>query len=171
TIVPSKFPQLLLKENMLDVKSFKDKIPSAGLQSLWEHGQQRPAIFVGDKEMSFINFIYTEEDEDLTFLPKDFSPGFNASSPSVFINTEPVRTDEESAVDPVTERMRTTTDSGGIPKGDTFVVHAGSIATRIRERKCKTKGGSLRPPVKRKLAFGSSTSRTIRTKASALKDD
>nr|GEY76769.1 putative retrotransposon Ty1-copia subclass protein [Tanacetum cinerariifolium] len=28
TIVPSKFPQLLLKENMLDVKSFKDKLPS-----------------------------------------------------------------------------------------------------------------------------------------------
>ncbi|GJV13150.1 hypothetical protein Tco_1354691 [Tanacetum coccineum] len=29
TIVPSKFPQLLLKDNMLDVKSFKDKLPSS----------------------------------------------------------------------------------------------------------------------------------------------
>ncbi|GKC40949.1 hypothetical protein Tco_1053333 [Tanacetum coccineum] len=66
TIVPSKFPQLLLNKNMLDVKSFKDKLPSgieqnpqfqrlgrypasarafydpilflAGLQSSWEHG-------------------------------------------------------------------------------------------------------------------------------------
>ncbi|GJT94129.1 gypsy type transposase [Tanacetum coccineum] len=28
TIVPSKFPQLLLKENMLNVKSFKDELPS-----------------------------------------------------------------------------------------------------------------------------------------------
>ncbi|GJY73986.1 hypothetical protein Tco_0478417 [Tanacetum coccineum] len=67
TIVPSTFPQLLLKENMLDVNSFKDKLPSGieqnpqfqhlggypasarafddpilflvGLQSSWEHGQ------------------------------------------------------------------------------------------------------------------------------------
>ncbi|GJT69637.1 hypothetical protein Tco_1028923 [Tanacetum coccineum] len=171
TIVPSKFPQLLLKENMLDVKSFKDKLPSAGLQSLWEHGQQRPAIFVGGKEMSFRNFIYTEEDEDLTFLPKDFSPGFNIGSPFVSINTEPVRTEEEPATEPVNERVGTTADSGGSPKGDTFVVHARSVAARIRERKCKTRGGSSRPPVKRNLASGSSTSRTVRAKASAMKDD
>ncbi|GJS38583.1 hypothetical protein Tco_0563626 [Tanacetum coccineum] len=187
TIVPSKFPQLLLKENMLDVKSFKDKLPSgieqnpqfqrlgrypvsarafddpilflAGLQSSWEHGQQRPAIFVGGKEMSFRNFIYIEEDEDLTFLPKDLSPGFNIGSPPVSINTEPVRTDEEPTVEPATEpttepvneRVGTTTDSG-------------------EKRKCKTRGGSLRPPVKRKLASGLSTSHTIRAKASALKD-
>ncbi|GJU59771.1 hypothetical protein Tco_1237537 [Tanacetum coccineum] len=172
TIVPSKFPQLLLKENMLDIKSFKDKFPYgieqnpqfqrlsrypvsahafddpilflAGLQSSWENGQQRPTIFVGGKEMSFRNFIYTEEDEDLTFLPKDLSPGFNTRSPSVSINTEPIRTDEEPATD---------------------------VAARIKERKCKTRGGSSRPPVKRKLASGLSTSRTVRAKASALKDD
>ncbi|GKE86017.1 hypothetical protein Tco_1559759, partial [Tanacetum coccineum] len=41
----------------------------------------------------------------------------------------------------------------------------------IRGRKCKTRGGSSRPPVKRKLAFGSSTSRTVHAKASKLKDD
>ncbi|GJY01268.1 hypothetical protein Tco_0359420 [Tanacetum coccineum] len=125
------------------------------------------------------NFIYTEDDEDLTFLPKDFSPGFNIGSPSVSINTEPVRTDEEPAVeptiepatDPVNERVGTTTDLGGNPKGDTFVVHAGSVAARIRERKCKIMGGSSRPRVKRKLAFGSSTLRTIRAKASSMKDD
>ncbi|GJR19906.1 hypothetical protein Tco_0968433 [Tanacetum coccineum] len=197
------FCEILLKENMLDIKSFKDKLPYgidqnlqfqrlgrypvsahafddpilflASLQSSWEHGQHQPAIFVGSKEMSFRNFIYIEEDEDLTFLPKDFSLGFNTGSPSVFINTEPVRADEESAVEPVTEpvneRMGTTTDSGRSPKGDTFVVHAVSVAARIRERKCKTRGGSSRPPVKRKLAFGSSTSRTVRAKASTLKDD
>ncbi|GJT71839.1 hypothetical protein Tco_1031125 [Tanacetum coccineum] len=144
TIVPSKFPQLLLKENMLDVKSFKDKLPSgieqnpqfqclgrypasarafndpilflAGLQSSWEHGQQRPAIFVGGK-------------------------GFNIVSPSVSINTKPVRADKEPAVEPATEpvneRVETTADSGGSPKGDTFVIHAGSVAARIRERKSR----------------------------------
>ncbi|GJS48885.1 putative reverse transcriptase domain-containing protein [Tanacetum coccineum] len=92
----------------------------AGLQSSWEHGQHRPVIFMGGKEMSFKNFIYIEKDEDLTFLPKDFSPGFNTGSTSVFINTEPVKTDEESAVEPATEpvneHMGTTTDSGGVPK-------------------------------------------------------
>nr|GFB86400.1 hypothetical protein [Tanacetum cinerariifolium] len=67
---------------MLDVKSFKDKLTSgikknpyfqrlarypisarafvdpilflAGLQSLWEHGQQRHAIFMGDKDVEGI---------------------------------------------------------------------------------------------------------------------
>nr|GEX71065.1 hypothetical protein [Tanacetum cinerariifolium] len=129
--------------------------------------------------MSFRNFIYTEDEEDLTFLPKDFSPGLNTGSPSVSINTEPVRADEEPAVEPTTEpttepvneRVRTTTDLGRSPKGDTFVVHAGSVVARIRERKCKTRGGSSRPPVKRKLAFGLSASCTVRAKASAIKDD
>ncbi|GJR44107.1 hypothetical protein Tco_1312210 [Tanacetum coccineum] len=114
------------------------------------------------KEMSFRNFIYTEDDEDLTFLPKDFSPGFNIGSPYVSINTEPVRADEkptvEPATEPVNERVKTTADSGGSPKGDTFVVHARSVAARIRERKCKIRGGS-------------STSRTVRAKASIIKDD
>ncbi|GJZ52591.1 putative reverse transcriptase domain-containing protein [Tanacetum coccineum] len=124
TIVPSKIPQLLLKENMLDVKSFKDKLPS---------------------KMSYRNFICTEDDEDLIFLSKDFSPGFNTGSYSVSINTEPVRTDEEPAVEPTTKlatelvnkRMGTTTNSGVSPKGDTFVVHVGSVAARIKERKSR----------------------------------
>nr|GEU54317.1 retrotransposon protein, putative, Ty1-copia subclass [Tanacetum cinerariifolium] len=130
-------------------------------------------------EMSFRNFIYIEDDEDLTFLPKDFSLGFNIGSPSVSINTEPVRADEEPTVEPTTEpatepvneRVGTTADLGGSPKGDTFVVHAGSVVARIRERKCKTMGGSSRPPVKRKMAFGSSISRIVHAKASAIKDD
>nr|GEY26238.1 hypothetical protein [Tanacetum cinerariifolium] len=171
TIVPSKFLRLLLKENILDVKSFKDKLSSgieqnpqfqrlarypvsartfddpflfqARLQSLWEHVQQRPAIFVGGKELTFRNFIYIEDDEDLTFFPKDFSPGFNTGSPSVSINTKPVRADEEPVVEPTTkpatepvnERVGTIVDLRGIPKGDTFFVHAGSVEARIRERK------------------------------------
>nr|GEX09106.1 hypothetical protein [Tanacetum cinerariifolium] len=123
TIVPSKFPRLL-KENMLDVKSFKDKLHSAGLQSSWEHGQQRPAIFVSSKEMSFKNFIYIEDDEDLTFLPNDFSLGFNIGTSSESINTEHVRYKEEPMVEPTTEpvtkpvneRVGTTVDLGGVPK-------------------------------------------------------
>ncbi|GKD55154.1 hypothetical protein Tco_1288541, partial [Tanacetum coccineum] len=104
--------------------------------------------------ISFRNFIYIEEDEDLTFLPKDLSLGFNTDSPFVSINTKPVRTDKEPATEPVKERVGTIADSVGSPKGDTFVVHTRSVAARIRERKCKIRGDSLRPPVKRKLASG-----------------
>nr|GFA51129.1 hypothetical protein [Tanacetum cinerariifolium] len=97
--------------------------------------------------MSFRNFIYTEDDEDLAFLPSDFSLGFNIGSSSVSINIEPVRADEELAVEPTTDLRLSL------------------------ERKCKTRGGSLRPFVKRKLASGSSTSCTVHAKASAIKDD
>nr|GEY22254.1 hypothetical protein [Tanacetum cinerariifolium] len=40
----------------------------------------------------------------------------------------------------------------GSLKPELFVVHPGSVASRIKDRKCKTRGGSSRPPVKRKLA-------------------
>ncbi|GJS14869.1 hypothetical protein Tco_0409341, partial [Tanacetum coccineum] len=125
TIVPSTFPQLLLKENMLDVKSFKDK-----------------SLMVLSKthKMSFRNFIYIGDDEDLTFRPKDFSLGFNTGSPSVSINTEPVRTDKEPTVEPTTEPVNE---------------HVGDY-NRFRGEK---------------LASSSSTSRTVRAKASTMKDD
>nr|GFA31470.1 hypothetical protein [Tanacetum cinerariifolium] len=103
------------------------------------------------EEMSFRNFIYTEEDKDLTFLPKDFSLCFNTSSPSVSINTEPVRADEEPMIKPTTE-----------PATEPVNEH---------EMNCKIRGGSSRPPVKRKLASGSSTSRTIPAKDFLIKDD
>nr|GEV16610.1 hypothetical protein [Tanacetum cinerariifolium]GEV81923.1 hypothetical protein [Tanacetum cinerariifolium] len=122
------FYELLLKENMVGVKSFKDKL-----------------LF----EMSFRNFIYTEDDKDLTFLPKDISPSFNIGSPSVSINTEPGRANEEPVVEPTTKH----------------------VPVNERGEECKTSRDSSRPPVKRKVASSSSTSRTVRTKASALKDD
>ncbi|GJW76739.1 hypothetical protein Tco_0138421 [Tanacetum coccineum] len=116
----------------------------AGLQSSWEHGQQRPAILVGGKEMAFRNFVYAKDEEDLSFLPKEPS----LASPA-----------------------EVTVDSGGSPKHELFVVHAESVAARIKDRKCKTRGGSSRPPVKRKLASGSSNSRATHAKTSTSKDD
>ncbi|GJZ75424.1 hypothetical protein Tco_0639889 [Tanacetum coccineum] len=62
-------------------------------------------------------------------------------------------------------------DSGGNPKPKLFVVHLGSVAARIKDRKCKTRGGSSRPPVKRKIAPRSSTSRATHAKTSSLMDD
>ncbi|GJY34519.1 hypothetical protein Tco_0418988 [Tanacetum coccineum] len=75
-------------------------------------------IFDAPPEMAFRNFIYTEDDDDLAFLPKEPSPGFEV-----------------------------TAESGESPKAGVFVVHPGSVAARIKERKCKTRGGSARPPV------------------------
>nr|GEX95576.1 retrovirus-related Pol polyprotein from transposon TNT 1-94 [Tanacetum cinerariifolium] len=68
------------------------------------------------EEMSFRNFIYIEVDEDLTFLPKDSFLDFNIGSPSVSINTKPVQTNKEPAVEHVNECVGTTADSGGVSK-------------------------------------------------------
>ncbi|GKC66240.1 hypothetical protein Tco_1098838 [Tanacetum coccineum] len=40
------------------------------------------------EQMAFRNFIYTENDDDLAFLPKDPSPGFGTGSPSTSVNTK-----------------------------------------------------------------------------------
>ncbi|GKB40408.1 hypothetical protein Tco_0885350 [Tanacetum coccineum] len=104
---------------------------------------------------------------DLSFLPKEPSPAFCTSSPSMSVNTEPLMTDEE----PVLQPTKATTDSGGSPKREFFVVHPGSVAARMKNRKYKTRGGSSMPPVKRKLVPGSSTACATRAKTSASKDD
>ncbi|GKB53481.1 hypothetical protein Tco_0904234, partial [Tanacetum coccineum] len=117
--------------------------------------------------MAFRNFIYTEDDEDLAFLPKEPSPNFGIGSPSVLVNTEPLKANKE----PKIQLVVVTTDSGGSPKPELFVVHPRSVAARIKDRKCKTRGGSSRPPVKRKLDHRSSTSHATRAKTSSSKDD
>ncbi|GKA24835.1 hypothetical protein Tco_0710868, partial [Tanacetum coccineum] len=96
---------------------------------------------------AFRNFIYTEDDEDLLFLPKEPSPGLNTGSPSVSVNTEPLKADKELVIQPV-EVMA---DSRESLKPELVVVYPGSGAARIKDKKCKTRGGSSRPPVKRKL--------------------
>ncbi|GKD83661.1 hypothetical protein Tco_1350500 [Tanacetum coccineum] len=186
-------PQLLLDENRLNLKSFKDKNPPnidenlyfqrlgrystsvrvfddpimflAGLKPSWEFGKQRLAIIVG--EMPFKNFIYTEDDGDLAFLPKDTSLEFSIGSPSASVNTELPKDVEEPKVQPA----EITTDSGESLKAGVFIMHPGSVAARIKERKGKMRGGSSRPPVKRKLASRSSSSCVVRAKTSVSKDD
>ncbi|GJV13479.1 hypothetical protein Tco_1355020 [Tanacetum coccineum] len=190
SIIYSNYPQLLLDENRLNLKSFKDKLPPnldenpyfqrlgrypisvrvfddpilflACLKPSWKFGQQRPAII-----MAFRNFIYTEDDDDLAFLTKGPSPGFGTGSPSALVNTELPKDVEKPEVQPV----EITTDLGESPKAGVFIMHPGSVAARIKERKCKTRGGSLRPHVKRKLASGLSSSRAVHAKTSTSKDD
>nr|GEY34755.1 hypothetical protein [Tanacetum cinerariifolium] len=88
------------------------------------------------------NFIYAEDEEDLYFLPKE------ASLPA-----------------------EVTAYSRGSPKPELFIVHPGSVAARIKDRKCKTRRWSSMPLVKRKLAFRSSNSRATRAKTFTLKDN
>ncbi|GJW89304.1 hypothetical protein Tco_0164644, partial [Tanacetum coccineum] len=135
----------------------------AGLKPSWEFGQQRPCYHCGRQG----NFIYTEDDDDLALLPKEPSPGFGIGSPYASVNTEPPKDVEEPEFQPA----EVTADLGESPKAGVFVVHPGSVAARIKERKCKTRGGSSRPHVKRKLASGSLSSCVVRAQTSASKDD
>ncbi|GJV22499.1 hypothetical protein Tco_1371519 [Tanacetum coccineum] len=195
SIISSKYLQLLLDENRLNLKSFKDKLPLnidenpyfqrlgryptsvrvfddpilflSGLKRSWEFGQQRLTINVGGKEMAFRNFIYTEDDDDLTFLPKEPSPGFGTGSPSALVNMELPKDVEEPEVQPV----EIIADSGESLKAGVFIVHPRSVAARTKERKCKTRRGSSRPLVKKRLDFGSSSSSAVHAKTSASKDD
>ncbi|GJV06126.1 hypothetical protein Tco_1343782 [Tanacetum coccineum] len=118
-------------------------------------------------EMDFRIIIYTENDYDFAFLPKEPSLGFGIGSPPASVNIKPPKDVEEPEVQPV----EVTADSGESPKAGMFVVHPRSVAVRIKERKCKTWGGSSRPHVKRKLASGSLSSRVVHAKTSASKDD
>nr|GEV86810.1 hypothetical protein [Tanacetum cinerariifolium] len=132
------------------VRVFPDPILFwAGLKPSWEYGQQRPAIMEGDKEMAFKNFIYTKDDEDLLFLPKEPSSGFKTGSLSISVNMEPLKADEELVIQPT----KVTIDSKESPQPKLFVVHPRSVATRIKDRKY------------------TSTSHATRAKTSSLKDD
>ncbi|GJV91151.1 retrovirus-related pol polyprotein from transposon TNT 1-94 [Tanacetum coccineum] len=95
------------------------------------------------EEMAFRNFVYAKDEEDLSFLPKEPSPGFGTGSPSVSVNIKPLRADEELVLQPA----------------------------EIKDRKCKTRGGSSRPPIKRNLASRSLNSRATRAKTSTSKND
>ncbi|GJV51581.1 hypothetical protein Tco_1447322 [Tanacetum coccineum] len=135
--------------------------------------QQCPAIakrlISGWQGMAlFRSYIFTEEDRiDLVFLPKEPSLDFGIDSPYISVNMEPLKANEELEIQPV----EVTADYEGSPKPELFVVHLGSVAARIKDRKCKTRGGSSRPLIKRKLIPGSFTSRATRAKTSSSKDD
>nr|GEV82062.1 ribonuclease H-like domain-containing protein [Tanacetum cinerariifolium] len=103
----------------------------------------------------------------ITLQAKEPSPGFGTSSPSASVNIEVLRADEELVLQPT----ELTADFGGIHKPELFVVHLVSVATRIKNKKCKTKGGSSRPHMKRKLASWSLNSRATHAKTSTSKDD
>ncbi|GKD69926.1 hypothetical protein Tco_1324016, partial [Tanacetum coccineum] len=178
--------QLLSEQNKLDSKSFKDKLPlNIKENPMFQHLSRYPTsvrIFLilffswmasnlrgnmASNDLQSWNFIYTEDDDDLLFLPKEPSLSFRTGSLSVLVNTKPLKATEEL----VTQPAEVMADSRESLKPELFVVHPRSVAARIKDRKCNTRGGSSRPPVKRKLAPGSSTSRATHAKTSSLEDD
>nr|GEY89524.1 RNA-directed DNA polymerase, eukaryota, reverse transcriptase zinc-binding domain protein [Tanacetum cinerariifolium] len=92
------------------------------------------------------NFIYIKDDEDLMFLPKEPSSGFGTGSPSVSLNTKPLKANKE--------HVELTADSGGSPKPELFVVHPGSVAAWIKDKKCKTREGRQGPLLRGSLLLG-----------------
>nr|GEV76226.1 hypothetical protein [Tanacetum cinerariifolium] len=125
------------------------------------------ALYVdGHKEIAFRNFIYTEDDEDLSFLPKEPSSGLRTGSLFVSVNAKPLKANKVLVIQPA-EVMA---DSGESLKLKLFVVHPSSVAARIKDMKCKTRGGSSRPLVKRKLSPRSLNSHATRAKTSSSKE-
>ncbi|GJZ74795.1 hypothetical protein Tco_0639260 [Tanacetum coccineum] len=89
-------------------------------------------------EMSFRNFMYANTNEDLSFLLKEPSLEVGTSSPLVSINMEP-----HIAIAETTEQLvENTADSGGSPRQEKLVIHTGSVAGRIKERKLPPKADS-----------------------------
>ncbi|GJZ69100.1 hypothetical protein Tco_0632650 [Tanacetum coccineum] len=172
SVVLANFHELLSKDNRWDTKSFRDKLPdniheNPSFQRLGRYPTSRPTIIVDGKEMAFRNFMYAKADDDLTFIPKEPSLEFGTRSPSISINTEPPIT---KAV-PTGQLVENTTDSGDSPCLEKLMIHPSSVATRIREIKCRTRGGSSKPHVKHKLVQGASSSRSPHAKVAASKDD
>ncbi|GJX69483.1 hypothetical protein Tco_0305210 [Tanacetum coccineum] len=127
------------------VRVFPDPIPFlAGLKPSWEYVVRNDLQDMEDGKNGFLYFIIHQDDEDLLFFPRSVSRAFAIA-----------------IVDYVDVHEWL----------ELFVVHPGSIAAQIKDRKCKTRGGSSRPPVKRKLTPMSSTSRATCAKTSSSKDD
>ncbi|GKB04792.1 hypothetical protein Tco_0832987 [Tanacetum coccineum] len=145
SIIPAKYPQLLSEQNKLDLKSFKDKLPlNIKENPMFQHLSRYPTsvhvfpdpiLFLAglkpsyEHDMDFRNFIYIEDDDDLTFLPKEPSLGFGTGSLSVLVNTEPLKANEELDIQPV----EVIADFGGSTKPGTST----SRATRAKTSSSK----------------------------------
>ncbi|GKD82216.1 hypothetical protein Tco_1349055, partial [Tanacetum coccineum] len=104
--------------------------------------------------MAFKNFMFSEDDEEMTFLPHEPSPGFNCGSPFSSIKNKPTLLEGELLDSANPEQLvGNTADSRCLSaREEMLVIGSGSVAERMNDRKCRTKG-SKKPRVKRKLAF------------------
>ncbi|GKC84183.1 hypothetical protein Tco_1139900, partial [Tanacetum coccineum] len=149
-----------------NVQSFPDPIMFlTSLKASWEHSPKHLAIFVGGK--AFWNFMFAEDDEEMTFLPYEPSPGFGYGSPYASIKNEPPLLEAE-LLDSVNsdQLVENTADSRGSPVHEKMpITGSHSLAERMKNRRCRTKG-YVKPPVKRKLVHAGSSSRSTRQESS-----
>ncbi|GKE31321.1 hypothetical protein Tco_1450643, partial [Tanacetum coccineum] len=142
SIVPSDCPELLSKDNrnLINVQTFPDHILLlAGLKPLWEHE-------------AFRNFMYAEDNEDLSFLPREPSHGFGTSPPSTSINNEPPLLEADPLdITNLKQLIENTANSkGSLAREEMLVIVTSSVAMRMKDINCRTKGPT-KPFVKRKL--------------------
>ncbi|GJW63297.1 hypothetical protein Tco_0115181 [Tanacetum coccineum] len=148
TVVQNKYPELLSKGNRLDNKLFKDKIPY-------------------DVRDTPLNFMFTEYDVEMSFLPKEPLNNFSTGSPSSSINKENpvVNVEPLGSVNP-DQLVENSTDSKGSPvREQAMVVASGSVAEKIKDQKCRIRG-TTKAPIKCKLATSSPLPRVTRQKSS-----
>ncbi|GJT19853.1 hypothetical protein Tco_0878559 [Tanacetum coccineum] len=154
--------ELLSKDNRWDKRSFKDKTPP----SIHENPLYRclgSDSFSSFTKMAFGDFMFAKNDEEMSFLPREPSPGFGARSPSALINNEPpfleAKILDSANLDQLVENN---VNSEGSPaREEMLAIGIGSVKRRMKDRKCMTKG-STKPPVKRKLVHAGSSSRSTR---------
>ncbi|GJW99042.1 hypothetical protein Tco_0180850 [Tanacetum coccineum] len=94
------------------------------------------------------------------------SHGFGAGSPSVSINNEPPLL-EVQPLDSANlkQLVKNIEDSEGSSAHEKMsIIGSGSVSKRMKNRKCRTKG-SMIPPMKRKLVYAISSSRSINQKS------
>ncbi|GJS84056.1 hypothetical protein Tco_0750597 [Tanacetum coccineum] len=147
-------PNVLHKDNRWDKRSFKDIIPpliheNPLYQRLGRHPVNvqtfpDPILFLDglklswEHKMAFRNFMFAEDDEDISFLPREQSIGFGTASPTVSINHEPPSLEIKPLDSANPEQLvENTADSRGfLVREEMPIIGSGSMAKRMKNRKC-----------------------------------
>ncbi|GJU42608.1 putative RNA-directed DNA polymerase [Tanacetum coccineum] len=146
-MVLSEYPELLLKDNKIDKKSFKDTIPHhvqtdplynliatylvhvrtfpdpilylVGLKTSWEHSPKKPIIHYRGKEMDFKSFMMEGINGEFHFSPEGGVDNEEQDSPSMF--------------------AKNMTDSDNAPsKKDEVILTDHSVAEKAKNQKVGT---------------------------------
>ncbi|GJU52744.1 hypothetical protein Tco_1226458 [Tanacetum coccineum] len=164
--MPIKYPELLSKDNRWDKKSFKDKLPpliheNSMFQRLGRYPTnvwtfRDPIFFLAGLKPSWEHGqqrpVIIVDGREMAF--RNFMYAGNNEDLSFL--------PKESSLD---------FGTGDSPvRQDKRMIHFGSVAARIKVRKCWTRGSS-KPPVKRRLVPVGSSSKATRQKTSPLKAD
>nr|GEX52801.1 hypothetical protein [Tanacetum cinerariifolium] len=109
--------------------------------------------YKGTLEMAFRNFMYAQDDEDLSILLRYPSPSFGDGSPSTLINNEPSLLEAEPLdATNLKQLVENTVDSGGSPAHERMLVlGTSSISRRMMDIKTGGVILTIRPVSCRRL--------------------